>query len=941
VSRKFIALFLVFSIFNLGLLSVEASTEHVSMKGIKFIKSFAGIDEYQLDNGMKILLKPNKNTPMISWQVWYKVGSRNESPTLTGLAHYLEHIMFKGTQVFGKGQIAQSIQLKGGVFNAFTGDDYTAYFENFSPENLELAIRLEADRMRNSRIDHDEVELERSVIVSELEGNKNSPQNILYETLRTTAFDVHNYKNPVIGWRSDLDNINSKKMREFYDTYYSPDNAVAILVGNFEVKNALDLISKYFGKYKKYPNARPLVPQEPAQQAQKRAIVRNGGYSKILGIAFHVPEFKHKDSLALSVISNFVFSGTSSRLYPKLVDSGLAVSVSGVPESSIDPSIFRIIVTLNPSADIEKVESIINAELEDIKNNVSIEELNLAKAQEEASFIYQRDGVYEEGMQIGYFEAISNDWTNYARWVDDINKVSIDDVKQVAQKYFVPSNQTVVHLLPDQSSTSLLQPSLVQDLPEKVEANYGATEVEPLSPEKLKYLMKITEPKFSKKFLGKSSLDLNFTKIDHVNKGIQIYLREEHDLPLIYMNVYFYAGAVNDLNKQGLAYLTSEMLSRGTQKTDKYTISKLLDLYGADISFSANTESARLNFSTVSKNLDKVVDILAETLAEPKFDPEELERLKVQVISKLKQEDDSPTQIARREIARLIYPKDHPFYIFTIQERIESVKAIQIDDIKDFYKKYYNPKNLLISFVGDIDAKTSKSIVSRCFENWNLNVSGSDKISLEQISTNQRPQIPNAPLKPAEQRFVTMDDKHQTEVALAHSAEVSRMDEDFYPLMIANFALGGSSLSSRLGTGVRDEKGFVYNIRSGFDAGIGAGMFKVVLGANPKNVEDAIELTKEIISKFLKEGITKTELDVTKSYLINSFAPRNLSSNESIVETLSQIQLYELGDDYITTYANRINSITLEQVNSVARKYIKPENLSAVIVGPQAPVQNP
>lgn len=937
--RKFIAIFFVFFLSGLGLLQVSANTEHVSMKGVKFIKSFAGIDEYQLDNGMKVLLKPNTNTPMISWQVWYKVGSRNESPTLTGLAHYLEHIMFKGTQVFGKGQIAQSIQLKGGIFNAFTGDDYTAYFENFSPENLELAIRLEADRMRNSRIDHNEVELERSVIVSELEGNKNSPQNILYESLRTTAFDVHNYKNPVIGWRQDLDNINSKNMREFYDTYYSPDNAVAILVGNFQTKHALDLINKYFGKYKKYSGTRAQVPQEPAQQAQKKAIIRNGGYSKILGMAFHVPEFKHKDSFALSVISNFVFSGTSSRLYPKLVDSGLAVSVSGVPESSIDPSIFRIIVTLNPEADIEKVESIINAELEDIKNNVSLEELNLAKAQEEASFIYQRDGVYEEGMQIGYFEAISSDWTNYARWVDDINKVSIEDVKQAAKKYFVPNNLTSVYLLPEASSNSLIEPA--PELPEKVEAFYGATEVEPLSPEKLKYLMKITEPKFSKKFLSKSSLDLDFKKIEHSNKGIKVYLREDHDLPLVYMNVYYYAGAVNDASKQGLAYITSEMLSRGTLNTDKYTISKLLDLYGADISFSANTESAKLSFSTISKNLDKVLDILVETLNEPEFDPEELERLKVQVISRLKQEDDSPSQIARREISRLIYPKDHPFYTYTIQERIDSVKAITVEDIKDYYKKYYNPKNLLVSFVGDISPEKAQAIIARCFENWNLATSSGDKISLEQISTNQKPVIANAPLKPAEQRLVVMDDKHQTEVALAHAAELTRMDDDYYPLMIANFALGGSSLSSRLGTGVRDEKGYVYNIRSGFDAGIGAGMFKVVLGANPKNVQDAISLTKQIITKFLQEGITKTELDVTKSYLVNSFAPRNLSSNETIVETLSQIQLYELGDNYIKTYTDRINSITLEQVNSAARKYIKPENLSAVIVGPQVPEQNP
>lgn len=905
--------------------------EHVSMKGVKFIKSYAGIDEYQLDNGLKVLLKPNRETPMISWQVWYKVGSRNEPLNLTGIAHYLEHIMFKGTQVFKKGEIAQSIQLRGGIFNAFTGDDYTAYFENFSPENLELAIRLEADRMRNSRIDHDEVELERSVIVSELEGNKNNPQNLLYETLREAAFSVHTYRNPVIGWREDLDKINSANMKEFYDTYYSPDNATAILLGNFDTKTALDLISKYFGKYKKSTKLRPVVPQEPEQIAEKKLIIRNGGYTKLLAIGFHIPEFNDADTFPLSVISDIVFSGMSSRLYPKLVDTGLAISVSGVAESSIDPGLFRIIVVLNPEADISKVESIIDAELENLKNNVSDDELNLAKAKEEASFIYQRDGAYEEGMQIGYFEAISSDWTNYARWVENINKITTEDVKRVAKKYFKPSNKTVVHLLPEENSNSLVNLGEQKPLAEKVEANYGSTVVEPLDPQKLKHLLKITEAKYSKKNKG-SGLSLNFTKLKHENSGIQIYHRRDNALPLIYVNVYLYAGSINEADKLGLSYLTTEMLSRGSKYKDKYEISKLMDSYGADMSFSSGNETAKITLSTIAKNLHPVLNILGEVLQEPRFDADELEKLKVQIVARLKQEDDHPSQIAKREISRLVFPAGHPYYTYSVDERIAAVQKITIDDIKAYYKAYYNPKNLMVSVVGDISEEGVVDLVNKYFSRLNL----AEGQSLAEINTNTRPVIPLVDIKKPETKLIVMNDKHQTEVAMGHACSVTRMDDDYYPLLIANFAMGGSALSSRLGTAVRDEKGYVYNVRSTFDASLGAGMFKVILGANPKNVTDAIKLTKEVIAKFLKEGISPTELEVTKSYLINSFAPRNLSSNEIIVETLSQLQVFELGDDYIQTYTDKINSISLDEVNKAARKHINPEMLNAVIVGPDA-----
>jgi len=831
--------------------------------------------------------------------------------------------MFKGTDTFQKGEIAQVIQLRGGVFNAFTGDDYTAYYENFSPENLELAIKIESDRMQSSRLDADEIDLERSVIVSELEGNRNNPHSILYENLRATAFKVHSYRNPIIGWREDLDNINAKVMRKFYETYYYPNNAVAILVGNFDPELALDLISKYFSKYKPKNKDLPKIAVEPEQDAEKKLVIKNGGHNKILGMAFHVPEFNHGDSPALSLISDIVFSGMSSRLYPKLVDAGLATGVSGLAESSIDPSLFRIMITLNPEADIDEVERIVLAELEAIKTNVTEEEINLAKAKEEASFVYQTDGPNEEAMQIGYFEAISNDWTRYATWIDDIKKVTTDDVKKVAKKYFIPNNKTVVNLLPEEAESSLVESASPEALPEKVEANYGAGTVEALSPKKLDRLLKITEPKYSKKHKF-DAIDLEFKNI--AIDGGSVYFREDHNIPLVYMNAYFYAGSTNDGEKYGLAQLTNNMLSRGSESKNKYEISRLTDLYGADISFASGREMTKIHLSSITGNLDKVVDLLDEILKKPAFSEIELERLKANTIAKLKQEEDYPQRIAAREISRIIYPKDHPYYILSVEERIKAVESITLDEIKAFYRKFYNANNLFVSVVGDLNEAKVMSMKEKLFDNWNKEAASQ--------GGNKKPEIKLVDIKDPVNKVISKPNKTQTEIILAHSGEVDRSHPDYYALLIANYAMGGSALSSRLGTAVRDEKGYVYNIRSSFDATLGAGAFKVILGCNPKNVGEAIKLTKEVMADFLKEGMNETELKVTKSYLTGSFAARTLASNEDISDTLSQMQVYGLGEDYIRTYDARINAITLEEVRAAAKKYIHPDRLSTVIVGP-------
>jgi zinc protease len=468
------------------------------MAKVTHVKSYGGIEEYKLDNGLKILLKQNNEAPLISFQVWYRAGSRNERNGYTGLAHYLEHMMFKGTKQFRKGEIAQSIELKGGIFNAFTSDDYTAYYENFAPEHLELGIKIESDRMCNSLLRQEELKLERSVVISELEGRDNSPHSIIYRSLKAAAYDVHPYHNPIIGWIDDLHNIDSKIMREFYETFYHPNNAVAVLVGNFDKPAALSLIDRYFSPHKASTIAKPPVAKEPEQIAYKEVDIHEEGFVKLLAMAFHVPEFAHADTAALQLFGDIGFGGTSSRLYKKLVDTGLALSVSGYSESNLDPTIFRIMVNLSPDADINKVQSIIEAEIEAMKTNISADELKRAKARIEASSIYERDGIYEEGLQIAYFEMVANDWTKYVDWVDLINKVKLEDLSRIASLYFIKTNETVARYLPTKAPSSLVaEDTEAAILAAGGHRSYasGAGAVERIDPKQMKRLLTLTQPK--------------------------------------------------------------------------------------------------------------------------------------------------------------------------------------------------------------------------------------------------------------------------------------------------------------------------------------------------------------------------------------------------------------------------------------------------------------
>ena len=417
------------------------------------ITEYEGITEYKLDsNGLKVLLAPRRAAPVAAFMVVYRVGSRNEAVGHTGATHLLEHMLFKGTPTYNKKngkQIAAVLQKQGAVFNADTWFDRTRYYEMLPSDQLELAIHLEADRMRNSFIADEDRQSEMTVVRNELERGENDPARILDERVWAMAFRDHPYHHPTIGWRSDVEGVPTSRLKEFYHTYYYPNNATAVVVGDFDEPSTLDLIAGHFGKIP--PSPEPIPPVytvEPQQEGEVRFVLRRAGQLGLVEMAWHIPEARHSDTATLTVLDHILSAGITSRLYQALVETQLAVDVGAQSYQFIDPGLFTLHITLRPGVTHEDAERAALEVIEKLKTEVIPEkELQKARNMIITQLIFLRDSPLGVVNAIGEAEAIA-DWKFYVDLPKMVEKVAVADIKRVASKYFTDDNRTVGYFIP-------------------------------------------------------------------------------------------------------------------------------------------------------------------------------------------------------------------------------------------------------------------------------------------------------------------------------------------------------------------------------------------------------------------------------------------------------------------------------------------------------------
>jgi len=873
------------------------------------------VQETILPNGLKVLTKEVHSAPVVSFMVWYKVGSRNEEIGGTGLSHLLEHMQFKGTETLKKGEIDKLIRSNGGMSNAGTSKDFTFYWETLSSDKLELAMRIESDRMVNSLLDPKEFKSEMTVVRSELEGDENDPDRLDYYELYAAAFKDHPYMWPTIGWRHDVEHISRDQLYKYYKAHYMPNNATVVIVGDFDTPQALKMAKKYFGPIEKGIAPPKVTAVEPEQIGERRAEVRKSGSSYRVMIGFHSPALGNRDMYALDVLQFVLSTGTTSRLYKALVDKQLATSVEVESIDSKDPSLFIVSATVRDGVEAKDVEAAILAEIERIKTDpITDDELRKALNQSEAQFIYENDSVTSQAQILGEYETMLS-WKYRDTYLANVKKVSKIFVQRVAQRYLTEKNRTVVTFVPEKPKPG-----------EKLSTTHsGGNIVVHYRPTDAPYASDQTQKTTVKK---KTKLTARTETIRPVSvtlsNGMVVVVQENRSNPTVVINGSLKAGSMFDpASKYGLAEITDSLLMKGTTKRTADDIGAAKDFAGMGLQMSAEPEKATFAGNSLTKDFDLMLDLLSDTLRNPVFPDKELEKLRQRRLSGIKELEENPSEMAAIAFYGSIFPKGHPYYKASVDELLTATSAITRDDVENFYKSHYGPQSIILVVVGDVDANEAILKIKKYFEDW------------QPTGPIVKVDIPDVPLQTSiVKRVVEMPDKSEVDAYLGFPG-LKRTDSDFYAAYVMNFILGGDPLGSRLGISIRDNMGLTYNVYSMFDvfdAGLGAGPWFAWMGTNPANMDKATKALVDQIKLMHDKGATKQELKEAVDFLTGYF-PVRLETNAAMAHYLHYAMFNNLGLDYIRNYQKIYRAVTLAQVNAAAKKYLHPDKYTLAIAG--------
>lgn len=870
-----------------------------------------GVQKTVLDNGLTVLTKEVHTAPVVSVQVWYKVGSRNELKGENGISHQLEHLMFKGTSDRPV-QFGRLFSALGSQFNAFTSYDETAYFGTVQRDKLEALLTLEADRMENALVGAEQLTSEKRVVISELQGYENSPSYRLDRAVMRAAFPNRAYGLPVGGTKADVEKFTVEQVRNYYQTYYSPDNATLVITGDFATEPVLKVVKEVYGKLPKRPKTarfQQAIPTSSASVANKTPIVlKQPGSAALLQAVYPLPDIKHPDVPAIDVMDAILTGGRSSRLYQALVESGLASSVSGGAAELIEPGWYDISATAAPGQEVGKIAQVLQESLVKLQQQpVTLEELNRAKTALQASFILGNQDITSQATQLGYNQTVAGDYRFIEKYLAAIAKVTPAQVQQVAKTYLNPAKQTIGFFEPTQPDG---QPGTSSSDSGRTVENFSPGK--PVDPAELaKYLPPATSATDS----SKQSLPEQFT----LANGLRVLLLSDHSVPTVNLSGQIDAGSEFDGNqKAGLANLTAGNLTNGTQTKNALTIAKTLEDRGASLSFGASREGVSISGQGLSANLPILIETLADVVQHATFPKDQLELSRQRALTSLKVQLDDPNTLGRRVFQQAIYPENHPFHSFPT---VESLKSITRDDLLRFYQEHYRPDTTTIALVGDFDPAKVKVLFNQVFGKWEATgkppVINLPTVSFPQTSTRLNKVIPG---------------KAEAVTYIGYNG-ISRKDPRFYAALILNQILGGDTLSSRLGTEVRDRLGLTYGIYSGFAAGVKPGPFLISMQTAPQDAPKAIASTIALLKQLREQGVTEAELNTAKRSITNSY-PVELANPSDVSGIILNNAVFGLSPAEIREFPQRIQAITMTQVQQAIQELIKPENLVIVTAGP-------
>ncbi|HRH42466.1 MAG TPA: pitrilysin family protein [Pyrinomonadaceae bacterium] len=902
--RKLAFSFLAFALF---LPMIALGQSQTSLPPIKH-------EEYQLKNGLRVILHQDKSTPVVAVNLWYHVGSKNETPGRTGFAHLFEHMMFQGSKNYVDGW--RAIDELGGNNNATTDQDRTYYYEVVPSNFLERTLYMEADRMTGllEAMSQEKLNNQRDVVKNERRQRiDNQPYGSSFEGIGEIMYpEGHPYHWSVIGSMADLSAASLDDVKSFFRTYYVPNNAVLVLAGDFDEKQTKSWIEKYFGSIAKGADINRPTPPMPKLNGEIRKTIEEPVPLPRLYMVWHTTPAYAPDEAAIDMLSSILSTGRGSRMQSTLVyGKEIVQNIFTSNGTSEIGGQFQITATAKPGKTLEEIEKEVNAQIEQIKKEPpTAEEMTRALNIREANAIFGMQTVLGKGSQLSSYAGYLGKPDYFQANIDRYRKVTPADVQRVANQY-LNGNRLVISYLPGKAAVPKSNPDT--DKPTSTESKKKDKEL--IAKQDAALPKAGPDPKFTLPSIEKTKL----------SNGLNVWLVKQNELPIVSMNLVINAGGMlESADKSGVAVMTAGMLNQGTKTRSALDIANQLQSIGSSVFAGAGWDSTTISMQTLTKNLDQTLDVYSDVILNPAFPSTELESIRRRTLVGFLQLKSNPSAVASVVYDKVLYGNQP--YGRQLGGDEKSIKAMTKDDLANFYNANYHPNNATLIVVGDVDSKTILPKLEKSFANWKAG-NGSHGATDPNQTMMAKPGIYLVDKPGAVQSSVTIG-----------QVGVARNNPDYYAIQVMNSILGGGS-SARIYMNLREDKGYTYGAYSGFSYRRGPGPFSA-------SGEIQTGSTKEAIQEFIKEingirgaiPVTAQELEVNKQNIIRRY-PSGFETVGQISGQLSNLVVYGLPDTYFNEYISKVGAVTLQDVTRVANKYLDPAKMAIIVVGDRKVVE--
>jgi len=891
------------------------------------------LTQYELDNGMKVLLLPSKSAPVVACNVWVGVGSADETPDEAGLAHVHEHMLFKGTERRGVGQIAREVESAGGHINAFTSFDQTCYYVVMSSRFFDTGLDILSDAIRRSSFEAEELSRELEVIQEEIKRGEDDPSRMASLKLFSTAFKEHPYRLPVIGTKESVDSFGREDVLSFFHKHYVPENMTVVLAGDFELDEAKQKVEEYFGDFATaQPYKRVERPVESEQREFRAAVVDEAAHNTHLRISFHVPDATHEDIPALELLGTVMGMGEASHLYQRIQRERELVNgiYSGV-YSPRDAGMFVVSAdyqlasqqegeegeeALGASSHREVVEAVMTEVFQFRDIEVSEAEIRRARTLIESQAVYSKQTIEGLAMKLGHYQMVTGDPLFEDLYYERLSEVTVKTLREVARKYFTPENTTMVVSHPKEIEgigLDELEAIVRSSFQTARQSDDGAqVELDATAPPRVEDASSAQQTKHN------LTLDEDgFVKVE-LSNGATLIVQENHAVEIFSVRAIGRGGLLMETpENNGINNMLSDMITKGTSTRDAVELAHLVESMASNVSGLSGRNTLGIGSSGLSKFFEPCIEILAESMNDAQIPQDELDRAIRFQVQELRARKEQLGAVNYDNFVTTFY-KDHPYGMCTGGSE-ESVRELTREKLLAYKSAMMRPEDMTFVVVGDVSADHAAHL----FESLIERPSGAST----------RPSAPKAPATRETGALVTANlDKNQAHVIVGFDAPVIESDER-YALEVLHSVLSGQG--GRLFMELRDRQSLAYSVYASMLLGFDTSTFMVNIGTSPEKIEQAVEGIFSEMRRLIEEPPSAEEIASAKRYLIGNH-DIGLQRNSARAMSVALDDLYGLGYKRSFDYGDHIQAVTSEDLQTMISRYIDLERAVVSITKPEA-----